>query len=341
MDNPARAPLGADDGQVVDLLSRTDEPWWSEYWHQLACRGDHQPELAVAATRGFVLTAAELADVGITRARARTRLAHGSWTAAGHGYTAPLSAVSPRHRHALAAAAAARRRPADAISGRSAAVLRGLPLMGTPTTPRLAVREESLGRMRPAAAQCFTGWLGADEITGWYGVAVTTVARTLVDLARHDRFDGIMDADEALRLGLVRRAGIDAALLRARGWPGVRQARDLLALADPRAESPLESVTRLRLHDDGFPPPEPQFWIGRHRVDLCWPWLRLVLEVDGRSKYALSDDEDPLWAEKLREGALRRLGWQVERVTSRDVFAGWPQTSAYLRPLFQLPRRVG
>ncbi|SHG55523.1 hypothetical protein SAMN05443575_2241 [Jatrophihabitans endophyticus] len=318
------------------------EPRWPDHWRGLAERMPPDPVLELAATRGFVLTAAELAGLGITRAAARTRTHHGTWTIAGHGYVAPTAAPTPRHAHALAATAAGRRRPADAISGRSGAVLHGLPLMGVPDVPRLTVRDESLGRVRPAAAGCFTGWLANDEITSWYGVAVATPSRTLVDLARHDRFDAIMAADAAVRLGMATPATIESALVRAVGWPGVRQAREVLALADPLAESPLESVTRLRLHDDGFPPPELQCWIGGYRVDLCWPRFRLVLEVDGRVKYtAVGLDDDVLWREKQREHIVRQHGYRVERVIAQDVFAGWPRTSAYLRPIFRLPRRVG
>ena len=55
--------------------------------------------------------------------------------------------------------------------------------------------------------------------------------------------------------------------------------------AEPRAESPLESVLRLRLHDDGFPPPQLQAEIAGFEVDMLWPKQRLVLEADGRLKY--------------------------------------------------------
>ena len=38
--------------------------------------------------------------------------------------------------------------------------------------------------------------------------------------------------------------------------PGVRRARELLSLLDPRAESPMESYLRLLLIDAGLPRPE-------------------------------------------------------------------------------------
>jgi very-short-patch-repair endonuclease len=146
-----------------------------------------------------------------------------------------------------------------------------------------------------------------------------------------------MAADAALREKLVTGNDIDGAVEGATGWPGVRQARDLLALATPEAESPLESLTRLRLHDDGFPTPELQVWIGRDRVDMLFPAQRLILEIDGLEKYR----DDALRREKRREIRLRRQGYRVERVTWDDVVNRWPETSAWLRTILRLPASSG
>jgi very-short-patch-repair endonuclease len=168
----------------------------------------------------------------------------------------------------------------------------------------------------------------------WHGIWVTTVARTLVDLARHDRFDAIMAADAALREGLTSPAAIDAALALACGWPGVRRARRVLALASPLAESPLESVTRLVLHDAGFPPPQLQVRIPGtpYRVDMLWPAQRLILECDGMEKYTVAE----LRREKRRELALRALGYRVERVGWAEIRDGWPVTRRLLMAALQL-----
>jgi len=167
----------------------------------------------------------------------------------------------------------------------------------------------------------------------WFGCQVTTIARTLVDLGRHDRWDAIMAVDAALRRGLIDRRAIDLTLAGAVGWPGVRQARAVLALADERAESPLESLTRLRLQDDGFPVPDLQVWFGGDRVDMVFDEQRLILEIDGLDKYV----KDALRLEKLRETRLRRYGYRVERVTWDDVVNHWPRTAEWLRHLLRLP----
>ena len=192
---------------------------------------------------------------------------------------------------------------------------------------RSTTKRSGVGKAPMCAAR--RSILGA--VTTWFGAPVTTPARTLVDLARLNRRDGIMAADAALREGLLTAFAIDAELERAAGWPGVRQAREVLALADPLAESPLESITRLALHDDEFPLPRLQRWIGRDRVDFYWPTYRFVLEADGRAKY--TDDE--FWEEKRREQRLRAHPAQVqfvERVIWSDITQNWSATSAGCAP---------
>jgi very-short-patch-repair endonuclease len=158
------------------------------------------------------------------------------------------------------------------------------------------------------------------EVTTWFGADVTTLARTVVDLARHSRRDGLVAADAALREHLVTPEDLGKALTTAVGWPGVRAAREVVRLASPLAESPLESLVRLALHDDGFPPPQLQVRIAWYRVDFAWPRQRVIIEADGRVKYS----GDELWREKRREHELRRRGYTVIRVLWTDVLTGWP-----------------
>jgi very-short-patch-repair endonuclease len=211
-------------------------------------------------------------------------------------------------------------------------VLHGLPVFALPPRPEVTDRRQNGLGHRPAS-HVHGASIVADDVTAWFGVPVLTVARTLVDLGRHDRRDAIMAADAALREGLVTPAEIATALSRATGGPGVRQARAVLALADPRAESPLESLVRLVLHDDGFPPPDLQRTIGGDRVDMVFDEQRLILEIDGLDKYRLTTMAE----EKRRERRLRRAGYRVERLTWDEVVRDWPQTRRWLRPLFGLP----
>jgi very-short-patch-repair endonuclease len=54
------------------------------------------------------------------------------------------------------------------------------------------------------------------------------------------------------------------------------------------------------------------------RVDLLVEGTKLVVEFDGKLKYA-DGDAEVLWAEKRREDRLRRLGYTVIRVSWADL----------------------
>jgi len=234
---------------------------------------------------------------------------------------------SARARHAVLAAAAALGRPGHVVSGRSAAILHGLPTFAGPDVPELTGPPDATPGRRDNR-HVRTAGISTTDVTSWFGVELTTPARTLVDLGRHDRRDAIMAMDAAWREGLVAPTQVEAALGDALRWPGIRQAREIWSLASPLAESPLESLTRLVLHDSGFPPPHLQVRIRgtRLRVDLLWPIQRLVLEVDGLGKYTDAEAR----REKRRSQRLLALGLRVERITWDDIVRYWPQTRRWL-----------
>lgn len=294
---------------------------WQSWWRLQATSID--PLTRLSRTQGFVVTTSQLREFGLAAHDLRREVRRGNWWIPGHGTASPVVVsgddfVSQRRRHALQAAAVALVRRDHIVSGESAAVLHGLPTMTLPRLPLLtSLSDDWLGRRD--ASHVRHAAITATQIGSWYGTPLTNVARTVVDLGRHDRRSAIMAADAALRECLVKRAELHSALDVARGWPGVRQAREIVKLADGDAESPLESIVRLALHDDGFPPPKLQREIAGYRVDFLWPQYRLILEADGRSKYS----GDALWDEKKRETALRRADYEVERVMWSDVLKGW------------------
>jgi very-short-patch-repair endonuclease len=304
---------------------------WDEWWRQQAPGSD--PLLALARNQGFVVATAQLSAAGWAHHDLRREVRRGTWWVPARGTASPVVVSGDdyqarRRRHAIEAAAANLVRPGNLVSGTSAAIMRGLPTLGLPAVPELtSLAPDWLGR-RSASHLRHAGIAPADR-DRWFGTPVTTTARTVVDLARHEARSAIMAADAALRERRTTRAELDGALARARGWPGVRRAREIVAVADADAESPLESVVRLALHDDGFPPPQLQRLVAGYRVDFLWPQYRLILEADGRGKYV----NDELWLEKQRETVLRRAGYTVERVLWADVFAGW---SDFRRRLWQL-----
>lgn len=313
---------------------------WRGWWRvQARLLAERSPYLSARA-RGFVVLTAELQESGVPRHVRRSLIAAGQWSSPQRGAVAlvapsahpgiePLSVWEiDRRRHALRAAAAARCNPGHQIAGSSAAVVHGLPTMSLSARPVLTSASASHRHFRVTAS--------AGRPTGsWYGVPVVPPSDAVVDLARHDRRSGIMAADAALRDDLVTPEQLAAALQRAQCWFGVRQAREIVALADPRGESPLESITRLALQDCGMSAPELQVPIrvpGRstpYRVDMLWQRSRVILELDGRGKYT----EAERWREKRRDRALARLGFHIERFTWDEVVNHWPECAALLRAL--------
>ena len=172
------------------------------------------------------------------------------------------------------------------------------------------------------------------------GLLVTTPLRTALDCAfdlpvreslpvidaalrlvcRPDRFtrrcNGEMTLDTA-RARLVRMVEEQG------GRNGKRRARVAVALADPFAESPGESVLRWTVAVAGLPDPVTQLrWVDaeghEYYLDLGFETFLVDLEFDGYGKLATPED---LRAEKRREMALRRAGWDVGRTEWKELFS--------------------
>jgi predicted transcriptional regulator of viral defense system len=214
---------------------------------------------------------------------------------------------------------------ADAVvSHGSAAVLHGLPSFETLTRVHLT-RSDGRGKLR-GYVHLHVAPVDASELVVLDGVAVTSLARTVVDLARALPFaEAVATGDAALRLGLAAE-DLDEALSRAGRRPGIGGARRVAAFADGRSESVGESLSRVVLHRLGLAPTTLQLEVfdpgGRFvgRSDFGWEDRRTLGEFDGRVKYgrSLRSDqpvEDVLWSEKQREDELRDLGWQLARWT--------------------------
>lgn len=240
-----------------------------------------------------------------------TRLRRGVYTSA------------PEVDAALQATGAALRHPASVISHRSAALVHGLPLLGPrPPQPELTVRPR--GNIDIPAAHVYRATLRRCDTVLVEGAAVTSVARTLVDLARHAPLGTAVAAmDSALNRGLTTVAAIDDVALFCWNWPGIGRARRAMRLIDPLAESPLESISRLTLRRLQVPTPASQVSVldREHRFvgrgDFYWDEFGVVGEADGRGKY---DDRDVLTAEKARQERLEDLGLVVVRW-------GWSQVT--------------
>lgn len=155
------------------------------------------------------------------------------------------------------------------------------------------------------------------------GVPCVPPERCAIDLARRfRRVDALPLLDATLRAGLCTAADLAAEVAHHAGRRGSRQARDLISLADPRAECVQESQLRLLLIDNRLPWPEPQMWVrDRHgapvyRLDLGYYEKRVGIEYDGASH----SGEASLIRDRSRHNWLADHGWRMRYFTARDLY---------------------
>ena len=156
------------------------------------------------------------------------------------------------------------------------------------------------------------------------GICATTPERTAVDLARTlPPLDALPVLDAAIATGTCSPDSLAGELRRQTGQRGVAKARELVRIADGRAESPQESRLRLRCHDAGLPRPTPQQPVAdrwghaRHWLDLGWEDAMVGLEYDGVDGHT---GRAALRRDRRRHNWLTDRGWQVFYATDLDVY---------------------
>jgi hypothetical protein len=182
--------------------------------------------------------------------------------------------------------------------------------------------------------------LAFDEIdtTTADGIPVTTVPRTLFDLARVCG-DGTLDLaiDNALRRHLTTIADLEATRdrLARSGRPGSARFRSvLLGRAPGVTESHAERRLLQLLERHGLPRPVVQYEIrdanGRlvARVDLAYPDLRIAIEYDSYAHHMGTEAHD-------RDGSRRNdivaSGWHPVTATAADLRNGGYRLAAAVR----------
>ena len=288
-----------------------------------------KPESALRRTT--LIHRTEAFDRGLNVDDIKRRLARGDWQIVRRGVYARspmIAGLTPGERHRLhIEAALPQLGDRYVVSHLSAACLHDLTLLRPPgRTVQVTNPGAGSGRRRPLL-QTYCAALNPDEITIVDGYPVTTVARTIVDLARACGFEqAIVAADHALRSGRVERGALQAVADRAGRLRGIRTAHQMIAFADAGSESVGESRSRVLMTREGLPNPELQFpVIGRAgavvaRTDFRWRGFNTVGEFDGAEKYgrALRPGQragDVVFQEKLREDHIRELGFNVVRWT--------------------------
>jgi hypothetical protein len=189
-----------------------------------------------------------------------------------------------------------------------------------------------------AGVELHSSVLSSDEVTAVRGIPVTTVPRTLLDLAgvasRREIERAIHEA-EVLRLSdALSLADLLARYPRRRGAATIRT-----VLADRGAGT---AATRSELEDRfielveslGLPRPEVNAslhvrgrWV---EGDCVWRTQRVIVELDGRSVHGTARAFE---RDRERDRVLQTDGWRVVRVTWRQLHSGQGALAADLREL--------
>ncbi|MGI9162984.1 MAG: hypothetical protein ACR2JI_08715 [Mycobacterium sp.] len=154
------------------------------------------------------------------------------------------------------------------------------------------------------------------------GRSATTAAWTAIEVARGLRRPrALATLDAALRSNRCDRAELARATVAQAGRRGIVRVRELLPLADGRAESPMESEARLVMLDGGLPSPALQYeivdsWGRPRRLDFAWPQFKVGAEYEGDVWHS---GTDALRRDRERLAALQDLGWMVVPIVAEDV----------------------
>ena len=182
------------------------------------------------------------------------------------------------------------------------------------------------GRLRNRLCVSGERALRPDDVMVIEGVVTTTPLRTALDLGRLAHRDLAIGAlDALLRHGDFTTEALLDGVARFRGQRGVVQLRALAPLADPRAESPGESVLRLRWLDiPSLPRPLPQVPVRTpdgfpaYWIDLGVEELRFGVEYDGEEHH--TSEKDRAHDRERRKILDERHDWLVKPATKQNVF---------------------
>ena len=208
--------------------------------------------------------------------------------------------------------------PGAALSHRSAADLLDI-LAGTRrltvTVPRSGVGPSNLQVHR--SRMC-----NPTDFTERDGIRVTSVARTLLDLAGGVSPQELARAvDRSERLGFFDLGAVEEVLGRARGRRGAAALREAIAAWKPRyTRSELEERFQELLTTARLPAPEVNVLLwgekAQHEVDALWPTHRLVVQLDGFAYHRTRADRE---RDASTDADLELAGFRVVRLTWDEV----------------------
>lgn len=287
----------------------------------------------LAEAQHGVVSRPQLLALGATPSMIRTRVANRALVQLHPG----VYALGHRQlrREGLWLAAVLACGPDAALSHREAAALHGLRPSNRSrvdvTTPR-RIRRPPVG----IEAHHSTA-LDAGEIVTVAAIPVTTVERTLVDLAGVVPKDHLAKAlREAEHLRTIDMAELRDAMQRTRTRKGPGHAKLKAVLDEHRrrgtqlSRSVLEDRFLALCDEHGLPRPRINFHVEGGEVDACWPAHMLAVELDGWERHK---DRHAFQRDRAKGNVLTEAGWRLLRFTHDDVVRRPADIAARIRRL--------
>ncbi|MEA2348531.1 MAG: hypothetical protein QOG62_2318 [Thermoleophilaceae bacterium] len=253
-----------------------------------------------------------MTGAGLSDEQIKTRIARGSLQRMHRnvyrvGHSAP-------NREATLIAAVLACGEGSVLCGRSAAHLHQIIRGPVPKPEVLTLTERRVAGITTHRSRTL---IAADKTTA-QGIPVTTVPRTLVDLA------ATLTAEQLARAcheaGVKHRTAprqVEAVLKRRRRTPGAAPLRRILNGDEPVLLSRLESAFIALLSETSLPLPTTNRRAGSNRVDCRWPNHRLTVELDS---FRFHNTRKSWEGDRVREREAHARGDAFRRYTWADVF---------------------
>jgi Transcriptional regulator, AbiEi antitoxin len=217
------------------------------------------------------------------------------------------------------------------LSGKAAGHLWGLLKGAAPPPEVTAPKKRRIKGIRTRHAR-----RQETEATTWKGIAITTVPRTLVDLASMLELEDLaLACHEAGVKHRTTPRQVEAVLAKRPNAPGAGKLKRVMDGDVHVTLSALERRFLRRLTEANLPLPIPNKPAGTKRVDCRWPDHRLTVELDS---YRYHSSRHAWERDRRREREARARGDEFRRYTRDDVFEAPAEMLRELSSLLRVAR---
>lgn len=261
-------------------------------------------------------TRTQLVRLGLRPAQIEYRVATRRFRPLHRGVYLVGGVRTPRTREMAAILACG---PGTWLSHRSAAGLWGIIRLPDSPTPSEVTVVGSRKVRRPGIRTHRVAALDDDEVDRVDGIPVTSVSRTLLDLAAVAPGRELERAlARARRRDLASRDEVRSLLDRHAARRGSRALRALLEDESRRAVTRSEAEERFLdlCRRARLPAPDVNAALAGYEVDFLWRSRRVAVEVDG---FAFHSSKEAFERDRVRDASLSARGVMVIRVTWRQV----------------------